>query len=199
MKTIIFQSLELYSLEKSTIFYYNKRIQNRCDEKLINSDLQLANNSALFSKNFTSFERSLENYKFQNFPSVSSQRLDRCNGKLPKARANIATNQDYSRRGQRREERRGEEIREVGNLCGGRDESIPPPLARVDACQRAKGAKGGRGRPRKEWWLGGKAISWEKGAGVTRARLTPWGATRASESRDARASERASAHTRTNA
>lgn len=35
---------------------------------------------------------------------------------------------------------------------------------------RAKGAKGGRGRPRKEWWLGGKAISWEKGAGVTRAR-----------------------------
>lgn len=41
---------------------------------------------------------------------------------------------------------------------------------RVDACQRAKGAKGGRGRPRKTRWLGGKAISWEKGAGVTRAR-----------------------------
>lgn len=45
------------------------------------------------------------------------------------------------------------------------------PWPRVDGCcQRAKGAKGGRGRPRKEWWLGGKAISWEKGAGVTRAR-----------------------------
>lgn len=74
----------------------------------------------------------------------------------------------------------------------GRVNSAAP--GRLDACQRAKGAKGGRGRPRKEWWLGGKAISWEKGAGVTRARLRA--ERRESRSRDAHTRTRTHAYDR---
>lgn len=71
--------------------------------------------------------------------------------------------------------------------------SRPIPSGRGVVALHTSTANGDyRGSPRCTWRLGGKAISWEKGAGVTRP--TPW---RTSESLHAHARTRARAYART--